>query len=174
MKPSFPLARALLLTIRTAFGLVFLCASFNKIVDPEAFAQQVANYDIIGPNQSAMVAAGLPWAEFVIGSCLLVRICAAGAWLATIILSSVFLYAKASVLHRGLSIECGCGVMDGVITIRSVIVSAALCVTSIAGYAAEIRSARRPEFSPDPAKKLLIPQSASNTSDQPAEVASCV
>jgi len=139
VKRPFDWMRILLLIARIAFGVLFLCASFGKIVDTDRFARQVANYDIIGPQASAIVGATLPWSEFIVGSCLLVGICKAGAWLGTILMFGCFLFARAWVVHRGLSIECGCGVMDGTITARSVIMSAALLLTAIVAYVATIR-----------------------------------
>ena len=174
MKRTFIGLRVLLLVARVVFGVLFVWAAFGKIVDPDKFAQQVANYDIIGPKTSAVVAAILPWLEFIVGTCLLVGIWQTGAWLGTVLLFGCFVVARVSVLMRGLSIECGCGVMDGKITPRSVVISAAFLLAAIGAYIATIRSAGR-ALAKETARTFPRAQSYMTLKDrQSVGVSSCV
>jgi hypothetical protein len=138
MKPIF--VSIFLAASRVVCGGVFLWASGGKIIDPEKFARQVARYQIIGTQASAMVGVILPWSEFIIGCCLLMRVCKEGAWLGAVILLGCFAAARALVLRKGLSIECGCGVMDGIITPQSLVISIAAFATALGACFAEFRT----------------------------------
>jgi putative oxidoreductase len=139
MSHTFDSIRIMLLIARLAFAVLFLWASFGKIIDPERFAQQVANYQIIGAQASAIVGAILPWAEFVFGACLLFGLWLPAAWIGAIVLFGCFVIAKAYVLARGLSVDCGCGVLDGTITPMSLLVSITLLLSAVAAYLCTVR-----------------------------------
>jgi uncharacterized membrane protein YphA (DoxX/SURF4 family) len=145
MKHQMRWIRSLLLIGRIAFGILFTWAAVGKIVDPDQFSQQVARYQIVGPGGSAWVGGILPWMEFIVGSCLLTGFCTPGAWLGSVLLFGCFVFARASVLARGLSIECGCGVMDGTITGMSVVISAALLLASMGAYLSTLWMALQPQ-----------------------------
>ena len=96
------------LMLRLLLGAVFLYASFDKILHPEAFAQAVYNYQILPDSTVNLVALTLPWLELILGLCLL-----SGFWLpgTTIIstgLLTVFIGAMVYNDIRGLDIHCGC------------------------------------------------------------------
>jgi uncharacterized membrane protein YphA (DoxX/SURF4 family) len=174
MSRAFNPIQFLLFTARASFGALFLWASVGKIVDSDRFAQQVANYDIIGPHASALVGVVLPWLELIVGACLFIGIFKAGAWLGTVLMLACFVFARASVVHRGLLIECGCGVVDGTITARSVAMSGVLLLTALAAYLATINSPRRTRPS-SPTKKDDRPASCDvEDHPQPAEISSCI
>ena len=95
-------------SIRILMGVVFLYASYDKILHPEAFAKAVFNYQILpdaAVNISALV---LPWLELLIGLSLV-----SGIWLegSTVISTSLMLIFIGSLIFnqiRGLDIHCGC------------------------------------------------------------------
>lgn len=94
--------------LRLLLGAVFLYASFDKIMHPEAFAQAVYNYKILPDSTVNLVALALPWLELLLGLCLV-----AGFWLPGVTVISTGLLAVftgAMVLNeiRGLDIHCGC------------------------------------------------------------------
>ena len=94
--------------LRLLLGAVFLYASFDKIMHPEAFAQSVYNYQILPDSTVNLVALTLPWLELLLGLCLV-----AGFWLpgVTVIstgLLAVFTGAMVFNEIRGLDINCGC------------------------------------------------------------------
>jgi uncharacterized membrane protein YphA (DoxX/SURF4 family) len=89
-------------------GGVFLYASYDKILNPAAFADAVYNYQILPDAAVNLAALTLPWLEFLLGICLI-----AGFWMpgATAISTGLMLVFIASLVYnqmRGLDIHCGC------------------------------------------------------------------
>lgn len=99
---------ALILAVRTLLGGVFIYASASKIIDPPAFAHAVANYQILPPALTNLVALILPWFELVCGVCLLLGWLRRGSALVASLLLLIFIGALAQSLYRGLDIRCGC------------------------------------------------------------------
>jgi uncharacterized membrane protein YphA (DoxX/SURF4 family) len=94
--------------LRLLLGAVFLYASFDKIMHPEAFAQAVYNYKILPDSTVNLVALALPWLELLLGLCLV-----AGFWLpgVTVISTGLLAVFTGVMLYneiRGLDIHCGC------------------------------------------------------------------
>jgi hypothetical protein len=94
--------------IRVLFGLLFIWASWDKILDPAAFAQVIYNYRVLPDlliHPSAII---LPWLEMGCGVLLVVGRMTGGS---LVILNSLLLIFGAVLglgLYRGLDIECGC------------------------------------------------------------------
>ena len=174
MNRSFGWMSVVLMLARLAFGILFLCAAFSKIIDSDRFAQQVANYDIVGPQASAVVGAILPWAELTVGTCLVLRLWNAGAWLGTVLLYGCFVVARVSVLRRGLFLECGCGVMDGTITPLSLVISVASLATAIVGYLATLFVPRDAQPEELAQTHGLIPSCSLPEHLQPGKASPCV
>ncbi len=93
---------------RIGLSIVFIYASYDKILHPAAFAKVIYNYQILPDELINLSAIFLPWLELVIGSLLII-----GVWLPgsvfignilLIIFCSALMYNKA----RGLDISCGC------------------------------------------------------------------
>jgi len=96
-------------------GAVFIYASFDKILDPAAFARIVYHYQLIGPSRvigplpANLLAVTLPWVELLAGLLL-----ASGFWrreaaALSALMLAVFLVAVGAALARGIDIEnCGC------------------------------------------------------------------
>jgi len=97
---------------RVTIGLVFVVASLEKIVSPQAFAVSVANYKLLPDVMIPFVATILPWMVLLVGLALLFGIMQRGASLLSGIMLVAFLAAVASALLRGLDISCGCFTQD--------------------------------------------------------------
>jgi uncharacterized membrane protein YphA (DoxX/SURF4 family) len=102
---SHPVLIALL---RVALGAVFIVASLDKILNPEAFATNIANYRLLPYTVINAIAIVLPWLEVVTGTLLIL-----GVWIraSTMIvwgLLLAFSVAISQALARGLDISCGC------------------------------------------------------------------
>ena len=94
--------------LRLFLGIVFLYASFDKILHPGAFAQAVYNYQILPDSTVNLVSLTLPWLELILGLCLV-----SGFWLpgTTVIstgLLTMFIGAMVYNDIRGLDVYCGC------------------------------------------------------------------
>ena len=93
---------------RWVLGIVFIYASYDKILHPHAFAIMVNNYQLLPGELVNLTALLLPWLELFMGICLVT------GWLmhGTVIVSNVLLFTFTVVLfyniHRGLDINCGC------------------------------------------------------------------
>lgn len=93
---------------RIVLGIVFVYASYDKILHPAAFAKIIYNYRVLPDELINLSAIFLPWLELLIGSLLII-----GVWLpGSVFLSNLLLITFFSVLiynkSRGLDIGCGC------------------------------------------------------------------
>ncbi len=94
--------------LRLAIALPFLIAGVLKIKDPAAFAQAIANYRILPHELVHLLAIFLPWLEVVAAALVLAGVwLRAGTWWIAA-MTTVFIVAIASAVHRDLNIECGC------------------------------------------------------------------
>jgi uncharacterized membrane protein YphA (DoxX/SURF4 family) len=93
---------------RLVLGGLFLYAGLVKAGDMTTFARDVANYKILPYSWNYLVAATLPYIEFLAGLLLLANRRVRPAALVTGGLTAVFMLILASVVTRGLDIDCGC------------------------------------------------------------------
>jgi len=93
---------------RLSLALVFVYAGVVKIQDVVAFAGHVAAYQILPYAVNYLVAATLPYVEFLAGILLLLNVRVRPALAAIGGMTLMFMVALVSVLARGLDIDCGC------------------------------------------------------------------
>jgi uncharacterized membrane protein YphA (DoxX/SURF4 family) len=93
---------------RLVLGGLFLYAGLVKAGDMTTFARDVANYKILPYSWNYLVAATLPYIEFLAGLLLVANRRVRPAALVTGGLTAVFMLILASVVARGLDIDCGC------------------------------------------------------------------
>jgi len=96
------------LFVRLALGGVFLYAGAIKIGNLTAFAGDIAAYRLLPHFANYLAAALLPWLEALCGLLLITGWRIRGALAIITLLTAVFMAALASVLVRGLDIDCGC------------------------------------------------------------------
>jgi cation diffusion facilitator family transporter len=109
IKTSPPRTQALIFHgLRLLLGAVFLYASYDKVLHPEAFAQVVYNYQILPDTAVNLVALILPWLEALLGLCLIAGLWLPGATVAGTGLLAVFIGSLVFNQIRGLDIHCGC------------------------------------------------------------------
>ncbi len=125
-----------IVVVRLALGCLFLWSSLPKIRQPYDFLSSVYNYELVGPKLGVLVAMTLPWAELLVGVCLVGGIFVSGALLASIGMAAMFTFVLASVLYRGLEISCGCFSASGAgaIGYSTLIRACAILLFSIAAY----------------------------------------
>jgi uncharacterized membrane protein YphA (DoxX/SURF4 family) len=97
-----------ILVARIFLGLLFVYASINKVLHPEAFAEIVYNYHILPDGMIHVTAVVLPWLELLSGLFLILDLWLPGAVFVSSALFMVFLAAIAFNMARGLDIDCGC------------------------------------------------------------------
>jgi uncharacterized membrane protein YphA (DoxX/SURF4 family) len=100
------------LTARIFLGFLFLVASIDKIVDPQAFAVSIGNYKVMPDSFLLTIATVLPWMELLCSLCLLSGLFMRGSSFLLSVLLVVFTVAVISALLRGLDITCGCFTQD--------------------------------------------------------------
>jgi uncharacterized membrane protein YphA (DoxX/SURF4 family) len=100
--------RILYHTCRIALGLVFVYASYHKIVRPDRFSESIGNYKIIPYYLVNLFAITLPYVEALFGLFLIFHWVTPAAALGLNILMMVFLGALLSALLRGIDTGCGC------------------------------------------------------------------
>ena len=82
-----------------------------------------------------LTAMTLPWAELLVGVCLVGGIFVSGALLASIGMAVMFTFVLASALYRGLQISCGCFSANAeVISYFTLIRACIILLLAIVGY----------------------------------------
>jgi uncharacterized membrane protein YphA (DoxX/SURF4 family) len=110
--PKYTLETLLFTAARLLLGGIFIWASWDKILDPAAFAQAIANYQIVPAWVGNLSALGLPWIELVCGICLIINRWTRGSALITAALIVVFMGALGYNIFRGMDVSCGCFTLD--------------------------------------------------------------
>ena len=93
---------------RIGLGIVFVYASWDKILDPASFALIIANYQIVSTGTGNLTAMFLPWLELVCGICLIINRWPRGSALIVTGLMVVFMAALGYNIYRGIDVNCGC------------------------------------------------------------------
>jgi uncharacterized membrane protein YphA (DoxX/SURF4 family) len=137
---------ALAWLLRLAVGGVLIVAGALKLRAPEAFATEIANYQLF-PAVAPYLAATLPIAEIVIG---LAVLAAPRAWrragaLAALASFAAFAVAVGSAYFRHINIDCGCfgtggGPIDALTLTRNVALMTAAAL--LIAFDAEARGPR--------------------------------
>lgn len=102
------LRRPLFWWARLALGLIFVLASVDKLLHPEAFAKIIFNYQILPDSFINITAIILPWLELLLGGLLLAGLWLPGAVLLTNLLLVMFWGTLIFNIARGLDVQCGC------------------------------------------------------------------
>jgi putative oxidoreductase len=103
----------IILFMRIVLGLVFIAASYDKLLNPQQFARDISNYHFIPFGLENFVAIILPWIELFIGTSLILGIMIDGSVLTTGVLLIMFNFLVFQAMIRGFNIECGCGLKEG-------------------------------------------------------------
>jgi uncharacterized membrane protein YphA (DoxX/SURF4 family) len=93
---------------RMILGIVFIWASWDKLLAPADFARIIHNYQILPATLVYPAALILPWVEIVCGVFLVIGRFTKGAVLVVNLMLVIFISAYLSTLVRGLDVDCGC------------------------------------------------------------------
>jgi uncharacterized membrane protein YphA (DoxX/SURF4 family) len=96
------------LCARMILGALFIYASIDKVLNPEAFAKAVYNYQILPDFLINLTAIILPWLELILGLSLIIGLFREGTVSIVTFLLVVFFGVMVFNLARGLDIHCGC------------------------------------------------------------------
>ena len=89
-------------------GGIFVYASIDKILNPEAFARIIHNYRLLPPDAINGLAITLPWLELIAGIFLMLGFKYRAANLIIFLMTIVFIVALGSAYFRGINLNCGC------------------------------------------------------------------
>lgn len=98
----------LLWAIRIIVGIVFIYASFYKIISPFDFAKSIKNYDMMPIELVNLPAIILPYLEFICGVLLITGKMRKGTGFWMIVMLVGFIIGLTQAYMRGLDINCGC------------------------------------------------------------------
>ena len=96
------------LIFRLILGIVFIYASYEKILDPVGFSKNIHNYHVTPIAVENLAALIIPWLELIIGILLIVGFFLEGATTITISLLIFFIIILAQAFFRGIDVHCGC------------------------------------------------------------------
>jgi uncharacterized membrane protein YphA (DoxX/SURF4 family) len=96
------------LCARWILGVVFIYASYDKLLHPQAFADIIYHYQILPDRLINGAAVFLPWLELLIGIFLVIGFWMPGTVIWCNLLLIVYIGALSFNLARGLDIDCGC------------------------------------------------------------------
>ena len=96
------------LIFRLILGIVFIYASYEKILDPIGFSKNIHNYHATPIFIENIVALVLPWMELIIGLFLIFGLFLEGTISITITILVFFILLLSQAVFRGIDVHCGC------------------------------------------------------------------
>jgi putative oxidoreductase len=104
---------AIALAARLYLGTIFLLACWHKLLDPAAFAIDIATYQILPLAVINPMGIVLPWVELGAGVMLLVGFRTRAAAMLVTGMMAMFLVAISIAVAKGLDMSCGCFASQG-------------------------------------------------------------
>jgi len=101
------------LAARLYLGAIFLLACWHKLVDPAAFAVDIATYQILPLGLVNVMAIVLPWVELAAALMLILGFRTRGAALLIAGMMAMFCVAITIAVAKGLDMSCGCFASQG-------------------------------------------------------------
>jgi uncharacterized membrane protein YphA (DoxX/SURF4 family) len=101
------------LAARLYLGVIFLLACWHKLLEPAAFALDIATYQILPLGLVNLLAIVLPWVELAAGLMLLLGLRTRAAALLVAGMMIMFTVAIATAVAKGLDMSCGCFASQG-------------------------------------------------------------
>ena len=97
------------LIFRIILGIIFIYASYDKILDPAAFSKNIHNFhttdNLVWVEN--LVALILPWLELIVGVFLIFGVFLEGSTSITIGLYIFFIIILSQAVFRGIDVHCG-------------------------------------------------------------------
>ena len=93
---------------RIILGIVFIIASYHKILDPASFSNDIHNFHITPLAVENFAALFIPWLELILGVFLIFGVFFEGSISLTIGLYVFFIFILSQAVFRGIDVHCGC------------------------------------------------------------------
>jgi uncharacterized membrane protein YphA (DoxX/SURF4 family) len=94
--------------LRILLGIIFIYASWDKILHPGDFAKIVENYRVLPRALVNIPAVFIPWVELLCGISLILGVFVGGSSLILSFLLVFFIFLLISAILRGIDTACGC------------------------------------------------------------------
>ena len=96
------------LIFRVILGIIFIYASYDKILDPAAFSKNIHNFHLTPVAIENLAALIIPWLELIIGVLLIIGLFLEGTTSIIIVLLVFFIFILSQAVYRGIDVHCGC------------------------------------------------------------------
>ena len=96
------------LIFRVILGIIFIYASYDKILDPTGFSKNIHNFHVTPVAVENLAALIIPWLELIIGVFLIFGVFLEGTTSITIVLLVFFIVILSQAVFRGIDVHCGC------------------------------------------------------------------
>ena len=96
------------LICRITLGIIFIYASYEKILDPIGFSKNIHNYHVTPIAIENLAALIIPWLELIIGVFLIFGLFLEGTTSIIIALLVFFIIILSQAVFRGIDVHCGC------------------------------------------------------------------
>ena len=96
------------LIFRVILGIIFIYASYDKILDPAGFSKNIHNFHVTPIAVENLAALIIPWLELIIGVFLIIGLFLEGTTSIIIALLVFFIIILSQAVFRGIDIHCGC------------------------------------------------------------------
>ena len=107
-KMNFIRSLNLPLIFRVILGIIFIYASYDKILDPAGFSKNIHNFHVTPLAVENLAALIIPWMELIIGVFLIFGVFLEGSISITIGLYIFFIIILSQAVFRGIDVHCGC------------------------------------------------------------------
>ena len=93
---------------RMIVGVVFIYASYDKILNPAGFSDNIHNFHITPASVENLAALIIPWLELIVGVFLIFGVFLEGSTSITIGMLIFFIIILSQAVFRGIDVHCGC------------------------------------------------------------------
>ena len=93
---------------RLILGVVFIYASYDKILNPAGFSDNIHNFHVTPAAAENLAALIIPWLELIVGVFLIFGVFLEGSTSITIGLLVFFIIILSQAVLRGIDVHCGC------------------------------------------------------------------
>ena len=93
---------------RLILGVVFIYASYDKILNPAGFSDNIHNFHVTPAAVENLAALIIPWLELIVGVFLIFGVFLEGAISITIGMLIFFIIILSQAVFRGIDLHCGC------------------------------------------------------------------
>ena len=96
------------LIFRIILGVIFIYASYDKILNPVGFSDNIHNFHVTPVVVENLAALIIPWMELIVGAFLILGVFLEGATSITIGMLIFFIIILSQAVLRGIDVHCGC------------------------------------------------------------------